>query len=112
MVVEAQAEADAEIRAELELVLKVQAAFVRPIVTVGVPLQEVSVDEAVRRVGHGTAREETQEIVETDRARVRSSIAGIELRVRETAAESNGVFAVVPNGVGGRHPTVLENTGE
>src|SRR5258708_34616067 len=63
-------------------------------------------------MGVGGDRGEVGEIVEADPPRIRSFNGGVELGIGKTSAEGERVFAMIPNGVDGRHPAVLEYAGE
>src|ERR1700735_3171901 len=109
MIVEPQAEDKAEIGTKLKLMLRVQAGGGASIVTHGVSLQIGGGDVSGRAVGDGHALQEVREIKEADHAFSGPVIADIQLGVFEIAAESEGVLALVPGGVGRGHEAVLKD---
>src|ERR1700675_133402 len=112
VIIEAQAGADAEIGPDLKLVLHIGAIFFLAIVTVGIALVELRGHGSIRRIGDRGAREEAGEVGEADDPRIRSLIARVELGVGKASGERAGMLAIDPNGVDGRHPAVLKNSGE
>ena len=112
VIVEAETGADAQVGTQLKLVLKIRTRFVRPVVAVGIALQEIRGNESISGIADGRASEEIGEIQEADHARICSFIARVELGIGKTSAEGQGVFAEVPNRIGGGHPAILEYAGE
>ena len=112
VIVEAKTGSEAEVGQDLVFVLEIEAGFLGTIVAIGVALEESGSDEAIGAIGDYQALQELGEIGKADRALVGSFVAGVELGVCEAAAERDGVLAVGPDGVGGRHEAILENAGE
>ena len=105
-----ESRSQAEIGAELKFVLEISARLPGAKVAIGVALQEFGGGEIVVR-GH-EALQELPEVRGRNNALVRSFVARVELSVGIAAAEGEGVLAVRPDSIGGRHDAILKHPGE
>ncbi len=108
--VEAQPGSQAEIGAKLKLVLEISAGLTGTHVTVRIALKELGSREIVID-GH-QALEELAEVRGRDDSLIRSLVTCVELGVGVASAESDGVLALRPDGVGGRHDPILKYPGK
>ena len=78
-------------------------------VAVGIALEISGGDEAVDAVRSDEALKELGKVGGADHALIGAPITSVELSVSIAAAERDGVLAALPDGVRGRHETILED---
>ena len=108
VIAEAQPRAEAQVWAELQLVLQVPSGLLGAVVAVGVALQKCRCDEAVGGVRGNQSLEELGKVCKTNHARIGSFVPGIELGIRVAAPKYDRVSSVIPNDIDRGHPAILK----
>src|SRR5580692_6585945 len=108
--IETQSSGDGEIGTHLIFVLDIFSGFVGAPVAVRI---SVELDRSgVKIIVFESALKKLVDILRFNGSQFVSTVTRVELRVRETSAESQGVLSESPDGARGGIESVLENSGE